>query len=68
MTTLEIILTIIIIYLVIANIMNYVSIACGCFLCDFEDLTANLFWIILLPIALIKRFIRNLEEHLTNKK
>ena len=68
MTTFEIILIIIISYLAIAHIMNYVSIACGCLLCDFEDLTANLFWIVLLPIALIKRFIKNLEEHLTNKK
>jgi hypothetical protein len=57
MTTLEIILIIIISYLIIAHIMNFISIAFDCYLMDYEDLIGNLFWIILLPIALIRRFI-----------
>lgn len=55
MTTLEIVLIIIIIYLIIVQIMNYISVACGCYLIDFEDLTCNIFWIIFLPIAIIRR-------------
>ena len=55
MTTLEIILIVVIVYLTIAHIMNYVSLAFDCYLMDFEDLTANLLWIILLPIAIIRR-------------
>ena len=59
MTMLEIILIIITAYLIIAHIMNYISIACSCYLMDFEDLTANLFWIIFLPVALFRRFFLN---------
>ncbi len=58
MTTLEIILIVAVIYLVVAHIFNYISIACDCYLVDFEDLTANIFWIVMLPIALINRFLK----------
>ena len=51
------ILIIILILLVGAHIMNFISVACGCFLADFEDLIANLFWPVFLPIALFRRFI-----------
>lgn len=52
-----IILVIILIYLIMAHVMNFISIACDCYLMDFEDLIANLFWPVLLPIALFQRFI-----------
>ena len=64
MTTLEIILLVAVIYLAIAHIMNYVSIAFGCLLCDFEDLTENLFWIVLLPAALIIRAFKEIKKRI----
>lgn len=51
------ILIIILILLTSAHVMNFISVACGCYLMDFEDLIANLFWPVLLPIALFRRFI-----------
>lgn len=62
MTTLEIILLIALSYFIIAHIMNFVSIACDCYLCDLEDLIANLLWIILLPVAIIRRIIVTIKE------
>ncbi len=64
MTTLEIILLIAVIYLTIAHIMNYVSVAFGCLLSDFEDLTENLLWIILLPAALIIRAFKEIKKRI----
>lgn len=51
-----IILITILIYLMGAHVMNFISIACDCYLMDFEDLIANLFWPVLLPYALFRRF------------
>lgn len=62
MTTLEIILIIAVVYLLIAHIFNFICIADNCILCDAEDLLCNLFWIVLLPIALIKRFSKALDK------
>ena len=52
-----IILVIILIWLVGAHVCNFISVACGGYLMDFEDLIANLLWPILLPYALFRRFI-----------
>ena len=57
------ILIIILIYLIGAHVMNFISVACGCYLMDFKDLIANLFWPVLLPVALFRRFI--LKKQLT---
>lgn len=62
MTTLEIILIIVTIHLAGAHIMNYISVAAGCYLMDFEDLTELLFWEILLPYALIVRLIKTIKK------
>lgn len=51
------ILVIILILLVGAHVMNFICIACGSFLSDFEELIGNLFWPVVLPIALFRRFI-----------
>lgn len=51
-----IILVIILVLSVGAHVMNFISIACDCYLMDFEDLIANLFWPVLLPYALFRRF------------
>ena len=51
------ILIIILILLVGAHVMNFISVACGGYLMDFEDLITNLFWPVLLPVALFRRFI-----------
>lgn len=48
---------IILIYLIGAHVMNFISVACGGYLMDFEDLIANLFWPVFLPIAFFRRFI-----------
>ena len=55
---------IILIYLIGAHVMNFISIACGCYLMDFEGLIENFFWPVLLPVALFRRFI--LKKQLTN--
>lgn len=62
MTTFEIILIIIIAYLIIAHIINFISIACNCYLCEFEDLIGSLLWIIFLPIAIIRKIIVTIKE------
>lgn len=62
MTTFEIILIIILAYLIIAHIINFISVADNCYLCDFEDLISNLLWIIFLPIAIIRRIITIIKE------
>lgn len=62
MTTLEIMLIVILAYLIIAHIMNFINVACDCYLCDFEDLISNLLWIIFLPIAIIRRIITIIKE------
>ena len=61
-----IILVIILIYLIGAHVMNFISVACGCYLMDFESLIENLFWPVLLPVALFRRFF--LKKQLTNPK
>lgn len=66
MTTLEIILIIVTIHLTGAHIMNYISVAAGCYLMDFEDLTQMLLWEILLPYALIVRLIKTIMEKIKN--
>lgn len=66
MTTLEIILIIVTIHLAGAHIMNYISVAAGCYLVDFEDLTELLFWEILLPYALIVRLIKTIKKGIKN--
>ena len=58
------ILVIILILLVGAHVMNFISVACGCYLMDFEGLIENFFWPVLLPYALFRRFI--LKKQLTN--
>lgn len=62
MTTLEIILIVAIVYLIIAEVFHFINIACGCFLSDYEDLICDLLWIIMLPVALIKRAIRKRKD------
>lgn len=62
MTTLEIILLIIVIYLIITHIFNFICIANNGLLADYEDLIINIFWIITIPIALIKCFSNYLDE------
>ena len=52
------ILVIILIYLVIAHVINFISIADGCYLVDFEDLIANLLWPVLLPYVLFRKFFK----------
>jgi hypothetical protein len=66
MTTLEIILIIVTIHLTGAHIMNYISVAVGCYLMDFEDLTQMLLWEILLPYALIVRLIKTIKKGIKN--
>lgn len=66
MTTLEIILIIVTIHLTGAHIMNYISVAAGCYLMDFEDLTEMLLWEILLPCALIVRLIKTIKGKIKN--
>jgi hypothetical protein len=51
------VLVIILILLAGAHVMNFICIACGYFLSDFEELIENLFWFVLLPITLFRRFI-----------
>ena len=53
-----IILVIILIYLVIAHVINFISVADGCYLVDFEDLIANLLWPVFLPYALFRKFFK----------
>lgn len=55
---------IILVYLAGAHVMNFISVACGCYLMDFEGLIENLFWPVLLPVALFRRFI--LKKQLTS--
>lgn len=62
MTTFEIILIITVIYLLIAHLWNFISVACGCYLVDFEDLIANLFWIICLPIVIVQWLYRKFKK------
>lgn len=62
MTTLEIILIITLVYLIIAHIMNFISITCNCYLCDFKDLIGNILWIFFLPIAIIHKIIVTIKE------
>ena len=62
MTTLEIILLIAVIYLAIAHGWNFFCINDGCMLCDNEDLLCNLFWIVMLPIALIRLAIKKIKK------
>jgi hypothetical protein len=50
------ILIIILIYLIMTHVMNFISVACGCYLMDFEGLIENFFWPVLLPYALFRRF------------
>lgn len=52
-----IILIIILVLLIGAHAMNFISVACGCYLMDFESLIENFFWPVLLPVALFRRFI-----------
>jgi hypothetical protein len=52
-----IILVIILILLAGAHVMNFISIACDCYLMDFKGLIENFFWPVLLPVALFRRFI-----------
>jgi hypothetical protein len=47
---------IILIYLIMTHVMNFISVACGCYLMDFEGLIENFFWPVLLPYALFRRF------------
>ena len=54
MTTFEIILIVILIYLIIAHIINFICIADNCLISDFRDLICNLLWIISLPAAIIR--------------
>lgn len=51
------ILIIILILLAGAHVMNFIVVACGCYLTDFGSLIENLFWPVILPIALFRRFI-----------
>lgn len=51
-----IILVIILIYLAMAHVMNFISIFCDCYLMDSEDLINNLLWPISLPYSLFRRF------------
>jgi hypothetical protein len=67
MTTFEIILIVILIYLIIAHIINFICIADNCFICDFEDLVYNLLWIIFLPAAIIRRIIVTIKEKMLDK-
>ena len=62
MTTLEIILIITVIYLLIAHLWNFISIAYDCYLVDFSDLICNLFWIVCLPIAIVQRLYRKFRK------
>lgn len=62
MTTLEIILLIIVIYLIITHIFNFICIANNCLLADYEDLIMNIFWIVSIFIALIERFSNYLDK------
>ena len=62
MTTLEIILIITVIYLLIAHLWNFISIANDCYLTDFSDLICNLLWIICLPIAIVQRLYRKFKR------
>ena len=66
MTTLEIILIIVIVYLVGAFIISYISIATGCYLMDFEDLTQMLLWGIFLPYAVIRGLIERIKNNKKN--
>jgi hypothetical protein len=52
-----VVLIIILVYLAGIHVMNFISVACGCYLMDFEGLIENFFWPILLPVALFRRFI-----------
>ena len=62
MTTLEIILIVALVYLIIAHVINFVSVACGCYLTESADLICNLLWIIFLPIAIIRGIIEKLKK------
>lgn len=59
-----VVLIIILVYLAGAHVMNFISVACGCYLMDFESLIENLFWPVLLPVALFRRFF--LKKQLTS--
>jgi len=55
------ILVVIIIYLVIAHIFNFVAVACGCYL-ESEDLIFNLLWLIVVPIVIINKIVKNYKR------
>jgi predicted permease len=61
------ILVIIIIYLAIAHIFNFVAVACGCLLTDFEDLISNLLWIIMVPAVIVNKIVKNYKRKKTQK-
>lgn len=67
MTTLEIILIVALVYLIIAHVINFISIACGCYLTEAEDLICNLLWIIFLPIAIIRGIVVRIKEKILDK-
>jgi len=52
-----IILVIILVLSVGAHVMNFISVACDCYLMNFEDLIDSFLWPVLLPVALFRRFI-----------
>lgn len=60
-----IILVIILVLSVGAHVMNFISVACDCYLMNFEDLIDSFLWPVLLPVALFRRFI--LKKQLTNR-
>lgn len=62
MTTLEIILIIVVIYLLIAHLWNFINVACDCYLTDFVDLICNFFWIVCLPIVTVQWLYRKFKR------
>ena len=61
------ILVIIIIYLVIAHIFNFVAVACDCLL-ESEELILNLLWIIFVPAAILNEIIKKCQRKSRRKK